>query len=168
MDPTLGDLLRHSRKVRNWSQLDLAERGGTTQRHLSFIESGRSQPGRALVIRLADALAMTLRERIHTFAQRQRVRGPRQHTGLSTRFSADLNDFRRERTMLHCQPGLYGARGTGCVAAASDIAARAGIDDDGGEAFIRTGRWRSGDCGGQAERGSCCSRASGPAQHKNR
>ncbi|NUW46346.1 helix-turn-helix transcriptional regulator [Nonomuraea rhodomycinica] len=51
---------RHSRRV---SQLELATLAGTTQRHLSFIESGRSLPGRAIVIRLAESLGLTLRER---------------------------------------------------------------------------------------------------------
>jgi transcriptional regulator with XRE-family HTH domain len=36
---------------------------GTTQRHLSFIESGRSAPGRGMVIRLAESLGLPLRER---------------------------------------------------------------------------------------------------------
>jgi transcriptional regulator with XRE-family HTH domain len=40
-----------------------ARRAGTTQRHLSFIERGRSRPGRAIVVRLAESLGLTLRER---------------------------------------------------------------------------------------------------------
>lgn len=36
---------------------------GTTQRHLSFIESGRSAPGREMVIRLTESLGLPLRER---------------------------------------------------------------------------------------------------------
>jgi transcriptional regulator with XRE-family HTH domain len=35
------------------SQLELALDAGTTQRHVSFIESGRSMPGRGMVLRLA-------------------------------------------------------------------------------------------------------------------
>jgi transcriptional regulator with XRE-family HTH domain len=45
------------------SQLDLAIRAGTTQRHLSFIERGRSIPGRTMVVRLAESLELSLRER---------------------------------------------------------------------------------------------------------
>jgi hypothetical protein len=45
------------------SQLELAVRAGTTQRHVSFIESGRSVPGREMVIRLAESLQVPLRER---------------------------------------------------------------------------------------------------------
>jgi len=48
---------------RRVSQLELAGRAGTTQRHLSFIESGRSVPGRAMVMRLSEALEIPLRER---------------------------------------------------------------------------------------------------------
>jgi transcriptional regulator with XRE-family HTH domain len=55
--------LRASRNRRHLSQLELAVRAGTTQRHISFIENGRSTPGRALVARLADSLALPLRER---------------------------------------------------------------------------------------------------------
>jgi transcriptional regulator with XRE-family HTH domain len=55
--------LRASRSRRRLSQLELALRAGTTQRHISFIENGRSTPGRALVARIADSLALPLRER---------------------------------------------------------------------------------------------------------
>jgi transcriptional regulator with XRE-family HTH domain len=44
------------------SQLDLAIRAGTTQRHLSFVEQGRSRPGRDLIMRLSEAMDLTLRE----------------------------------------------------------------------------------------------------------
>ena len=55
--------LRERRTRRHLSQLDLALRAGTTQRHLSFIESGRSAPGRNMVLRLAESLGLPLRER---------------------------------------------------------------------------------------------------------
>jgi transcriptional regulator with XRE-family HTH domain len=45
--------LRRWRTTRRVSQLELALRAGTTQRHLSYIEQGRSQPGRGIVLRLA-------------------------------------------------------------------------------------------------------------------
>ncbi|GAA0897681.1 helix-turn-helix transcriptional regulator [Virgisporangium aurantiacum] len=38
-------------------------RAGTTQRHVSFIESGRSAPGRSMIIRLAESLGVPIRER---------------------------------------------------------------------------------------------------------
>jgi transcriptional regulator with XRE-family HTH domain len=55
--------LRRWRRLRGWSQLDLALRADTTQRYLSFLEQGRSQPGRAIVVRLAESLRLSLRER---------------------------------------------------------------------------------------------------------
>jgi transcriptional regulator with XRE-family HTH domain len=51
------------RRARRLSQLELAIRAGTTQRHLSFIERGRSRPGRGIVVRLGEALDLSLRER---------------------------------------------------------------------------------------------------------
>jgi transcriptional regulator with XRE-family HTH domain len=59
--------LRRWRTARRVSQLDLAVRAGTTQRHLSFIEQGRSQPGRGIVARLGEALELGLRERNELF-----------------------------------------------------------------------------------------------------
>lgn len=58
-----GHALRRWREQRRISQLELALRAGTTQRHLSFIERGRSLPGRTKVIRLAESLNLPLRER---------------------------------------------------------------------------------------------------------
>ena len=55
--------LRERRARRHFSQLELAIRAGTTQRHISFMESGRSAPGRAMVVRLAESLELPLRER---------------------------------------------------------------------------------------------------------
>ena len=55
--------LRRWRTVRRMSQLDLALRAGTTQRHVSFVEQGRSRPGRSVVLRLAESMELTLRER---------------------------------------------------------------------------------------------------------
>ena len=59
----IGDLLRHWRKRRGLSQLALALEAGSSARHLSFIESGRANPSRAMVLRLAEALKLSLRDR---------------------------------------------------------------------------------------------------------
>jgi len=59
----LGEQIRRWREVRRISQLELANRTGTTQRHLSFVETGRSFPGRPLLLRLAESLDLSLRER---------------------------------------------------------------------------------------------------------
>jgi len=45
------------------SQLDLAAAAGTTSRHMSFLETGRSRPRRDLILRIADALTVPLPER---------------------------------------------------------------------------------------------------------
>jgi transcriptional regulator with XRE-family HTH domain len=55
--------LRRWRTARRLSQLELAIRADTTQRHVSFIEQGRSRPGRGVVVRLAESLDLTLRQR---------------------------------------------------------------------------------------------------------
>ena len=55
--------LRRWRDSRRISQLELALRAGTTQRHVSYIEQGRSRPGRTMVVRLAESLELSLRER---------------------------------------------------------------------------------------------------------
>jgi transcriptional regulator with XRE-family HTH domain len=59
----LGDLLRHWRGVRRTSQLALAADAGTTPRYVSFVETGRAQPSRHMVLRLGRALDVPLRER---------------------------------------------------------------------------------------------------------
>jgi transcriptional regulator with XRE-family HTH domain len=54
-----GDLLREARKSRRLSQLDLALKVGASQRHLSFVETGRSTASRGMLIALSDALGMS-------------------------------------------------------------------------------------------------------------
>lgn len=63
MDQGLGDLLRDWRQRRRKSQLDLALDAGISARHLSFVETGRAQASRAVMLRLAEELALPLRER---------------------------------------------------------------------------------------------------------
>ncbi len=59
----LGRLLAQWRKVRSMSQLDLALEADVSPRHVSFIETGRAKPSRSMVLQLADALTVPLRER---------------------------------------------------------------------------------------------------------
>jgi transcriptional regulator with XRE-family HTH domain len=59
----LGNLLRYWRDVRGLSQLDLSFEAGVSQRQISFIESGRSVPGRDTLLTLAQTLDVPLRER---------------------------------------------------------------------------------------------------------
>ena len=62
-DADVGALLRHWRNTRRLSQLSLALNVDISPRHLSFVETGRSRPNREMVLRLADALEIPLRER---------------------------------------------------------------------------------------------------------
>jgi len=60
---SLGDILREWRRRRHLSQLDLALDAEISQRHLSFIESGRAAPSRDLLLHLTERLGVPLRER---------------------------------------------------------------------------------------------------------
>jgi transcriptional regulator with XRE-family HTH domain len=58
-----GVLLREWRAARRMSQLELALEAEVSARYLSCVETGKSQPSREMIARLAEALAMPLRER---------------------------------------------------------------------------------------------------------
>ncbi len=59
---SFGSGLRWWRERRGFSQLDLAGAAETTQRHLSFLESGRAGPSREMILRLAGVLDLPLRQ----------------------------------------------------------------------------------------------------------
>jgi transcriptional regulator with XRE-family HTH domain len=59
----VGALLREWRAARRLSQLGLALEAGVSSRHLSYVETGKAQPSRDMVARLADTLDMPLRDR---------------------------------------------------------------------------------------------------------
>lgn len=58
-----GHHLRSWRQRRRLSQLDLAQKADVSTRHLSFVETGRAEPSREMVLRLAERLQIPLRER---------------------------------------------------------------------------------------------------------
>jgi transcriptional regulator with XRE-family HTH domain len=58
-----GDLLRAWRQRRRMTQLDLALEAEVSTRHLSFVETGRAQPSREMLLHLSDRLQLPLRER---------------------------------------------------------------------------------------------------------
>lgn len=62
-DINFGLLLRRWRAIRRVSQLELALEAEISMRHLSCVETGRAQPSREMVVQLADALQVPLRER---------------------------------------------------------------------------------------------------------
>jgi len=59
----VGEMLRGWRERRRLSQLDLAYDAAISQKHLSFLELGRSQPSREMILRLSETLEIPLRER---------------------------------------------------------------------------------------------------------
>jgi len=60
---SFGTLLRHWRTSRKLSQLELALESTVSQRHLSFLESGRARPSQQMVMQLAEVLEVPMRER---------------------------------------------------------------------------------------------------------
>jgi transcriptional regulator with XRE-family HTH domain len=58
----IGSLLRQWRERRRITQLELALDAGISARHLSFVETGRSQPGRDLLLRILEQLSVPFRE----------------------------------------------------------------------------------------------------------
>lgn len=61
--PGAGRVLREWRERRRLSQLELSNRAAVSTRHLSYVETGRSQPSRELLLHLAEELDVPLRER---------------------------------------------------------------------------------------------------------
>lgn len=61
----VGSLLREWRARRRLSQMELALDAGISTRHLSFVETGRSKPGRALLLRILERLEVPFREQNH-------------------------------------------------------------------------------------------------------
>jgi transcriptional regulator with XRE-family HTH domain len=62
-DAGFARLLREWRKKRRLSQLELALTSGVSQRHVSFLESGRSNPSRNMILQLSETLDVPLRDR---------------------------------------------------------------------------------------------------------
>ena len=60
---SFGDHLRSWRQQRHLSQLELADEADISTRHVSFMETGRTNPSRDMVLRLCERLAVPLRER---------------------------------------------------------------------------------------------------------
>src|SRR5687768_2640801 len=60
---SVGPLLQEWRRFRQKSQLSLALDANISQRHLSFIESGRANPSREMILALANVLNLPFRER---------------------------------------------------------------------------------------------------------
>jgi transcriptional regulator with XRE-family HTH domain len=63
MGGQVGELLRHWRELRRMTQLDLSGVAEVSTRHLSYLETGRSQPSREMVLHLAEQLDVPMRQR---------------------------------------------------------------------------------------------------------
>jgi transcriptional regulator with XRE-family HTH domain len=61
----VGQLLREWRERRRLTQLDLGLEAGISARHLSFVETGRSKPGREMLLKVAERLEIPFRDRNH-------------------------------------------------------------------------------------------------------
>lgn len=61
--PAVGELLRQWRHRRRLTQLELAHGAGVSARHLSFVETGRSKPGRDMLLRVVERLDIPIRDR---------------------------------------------------------------------------------------------------------
>src|SRR5919198_5884281 len=61
--PDVGSLLRRWREQRRLTQLEVALDAGISARHLSFVETGRSKPGRAMLLGVTQCLGIPYRER---------------------------------------------------------------------------------------------------------
>jgi transcriptional regulator with XRE-family HTH domain len=62
-EPGFPQLLKSWRRKRRLSQLELALSSGVSQRHVSFLESGRANPSRGMILQLSETLEVPLRER---------------------------------------------------------------------------------------------------------
>lgn len=60
--PAFGAVLKEVRSALRLSQLELALQAEVSQRHLSFLESGRAQPSREMILQIAQTLDLPLRE----------------------------------------------------------------------------------------------------------
>jgi transcriptional regulator with XRE-family HTH domain len=94
----LGGLLRYWRETRSKSQLDLSLDSGISQRHLSFIENGRSIPSRKTLLNIAQALDIPLRDRNTLFLS----------TGYAPAYSEDTWNAPEMRSITKALERLLG------------------------------------------------------------
>ena len=124
--PHFGPLLREWRQRRRISQLDLALEGNISTRHLSFLETGRAQPSRDMVLHLAEHLEVPLRDRnilltaagfAPVFGER-RLDDPALAAGAAGGGAGDPGP--RALSGARGGPALEPGRGQRCDAAAAD------------------------------------------------
>jgi transcriptional regulator with XRE-family HTH domain len=96
------ELCRAWRRHRRLSQLDLALAAGISQRHLSCLETGRSMPSAAMVLRLCDTLEVPLRDR-NALLQAAGFAPRFQESGLEARHMAPVREA-LDRLLAHHEP----------------------------------------------------------------
>lgn len=99
---SFGALLRHWRTARKLSQLELALESTVSQRHLSFLESGRARPSQQMVLQLAEVLEVPLRER-NTLLTAAGFAPFYRQRGLSEQDMAPVHNA-LTRTLAHHEP----------------------------------------------------------------
>lgn len=97
-----GPLLKTWRSNRKLSQLELSLQAGVSQRHISFLESGRSRPSQSMVRLIAEALNIPLRER-NSLMQAAGFAPSYQQRGIDERGMEVVNDA-LSRTLKHHNP----------------------------------------------------------------
>jgi len=124
---TLGVLLREWRAARGVSQLELALRSGFSSRHVSFIETGRTQPSRQALLALADTLDVPLRDRnrlleaagyAHLYPQTPLDAGEMSHVRGVLRFLLDRHEPYAAVVLDRCSTCLMGNGAAGRLNAA--------------------------------------------------
>ena len=89
---SFNSALRHWRKLRKVSQLELALNADVSQRHISWLETGRSQPSKEMVIKLSEAMDIPLRDRNHLLNSAG-FAGAYSHSGLDEPSMAPINNI---------------------------------------------------------------------------
>lgn len=90
---SFGALLRDVRRTRRLSQLELSLQAEVSQRHLSFLESGKARPSREMVVQLSTTLDLSMRER-------NRLLHSAGFVGLYPQRTLDANDMAPVRAAL--------------------------------------------------------------------
>ena len=89
---SFNSALRHWRKLRKVSQLELALNADVSQRHISWLETGRSQPSKEMVIKLSEAMDIPLRDR-NQLLNSAGFSDAYSHSGLDEPSMAPINDI---------------------------------------------------------------------------